>query len=151
MQQLNANGLVSVQQLVNHLLLHSKCQRKLRTRIQLTKPCQIKVLPQYPQQFPQMAFHGAYQFSPQSSTPHQAMISDLDVQRIASAVKCMLVSEMHNMLEPLKSQISTLQRENELLRMSLITWRCTADVIVSGSQVCLRKKRTQTKSIRHRG
>ena len=42
-KQLNANGLVSVQQIVNHLLLHSKCQRKLRTYIQLTK-CEIKVL-----------------------------------------------------------------------------------------------------------
>ena len=82
----------------------------------------LTLVPQYPQQFPQMAFHGAYQSSPQSSTPHQAsMISDLDVPRIASAVKCMLVSEMHNMLESLKSQISTLQRENELLKMSLIT------------------------------
>lgn len=76
-------------------------------------------VPQYPQQFPQMAFHGAYQPSPQSSTPHQVMISDLDVQRIASAVKCMLVSEMHNMIEPLKNQISTLQRENELLKNEL--------------------------------
>ena len=76
-------------------------------------------VPQYPQQFPQMAFHGAYQPSPQSSTPHQVMISDLDVQRIASAVKCMLVSEMHNMLEPLKNQISTSQRENELLKNEL--------------------------------
>ena len=31
----------------------------------------------------------------------------------------MLVSEIHNMLEPLKSQISTLHRENELLQNEL--------------------------------
>lgn len=50
---------------------------------------------------------------------HQTVLSDLDVQRIALAVKVLLVTEHNNAIEPLKSQIITSQNENEALKYEI--------------------------------
>lgn len=46
------------------------------------------------------------------------MISDLDIQRLASEVKSLLVIESH-MIEQLQTQITSLQKENEYLKQKV--------------------------------
>lgn len=46
----------------------------------------------------------------------QSVLTDIDVQRIAVAVKGLLVTELNNAIEPLKDQIISLQNENEALK-----------------------------------
>lgn len=46
------------------------------------------------------------------------MISDHDIQRLASAVKSLLVIESH-MIEQLQTQITSLQKENEYLKQKV--------------------------------
>ena len=64
-----------------------------------------------------MAFPGSYQMSP--GIPQQAILSDIDIQRVALAIKGLLMPEFQNMIEPLQSQISALQKENEHLRQEI--------------------------------
>lgn len=46
------------------------------------------------------------------------MISDHDIQRLASAVTSLLVIESH-MIEQLQTQITSLQKENEYLKQKV--------------------------------
>lgn len=73
---------------------------------------------QFHQHFPHMMFPAPYQSSPPNPNhvPQPLMISDHDIQRIASAVKGLLVTEMQHMIEPLQTQIISLQKENEYLK-----------------------------------
>lgn len=73
---------------------------------------------QFHQHFPHMMFPAPYQSSPPNPNhvPQQLMISDHDIQRLASAVKGLLVTEMQHMIEPLQNQIISLQKENEYLK-----------------------------------
>lgn len=58
--------------------------------------------------------------SPGAGTgPQQAFISDLDIQRIAEAVRGIVVNDLQTLITPLKDQISTLQKENLELRREI--------------------------------
>jgi hypothetical protein len=84
-------------------------------------PAQLYPLPSsHPPTFPinqRMTFPGSYQMSP--GIPQQAILSDIDIQRVALAIKGLLMPEFQNMIEPLQSQISALQKENEHLRQEI--------------------------------
>lgn len=71
--------------------------------------------------YPQMALPGSYPMvSPGAGTgPQQAFISDLDIQRIAEAVRGIVVNDVQTLITPLKDQISTLQKENLELRREI--------------------------------
>lgn len=73
---------------------------------------------QYHVPYPPMGFPGSYPMpSPGACTgPQQAFISDVDVQRIAEAVRGIIVKDVQTIISPLQEQISTLQKENSKLR-----------------------------------
>lgn len=76
---------------------------------------------QFPQHFPHMMIPVPYQASLPNPNyvPQQLMISDLDIQRIASMVQGLLVSEMQHKIEPLQTQITSLLKENEYLKQEI--------------------------------
>ena len=80
--------------------------------------------PQYQVPYPHMGYHGPGPYiSPSQGAcagqPPQAFISDVDIQRIAEAVRGIIVNDVQTIVKPLQEQITTLQRENIKLRREI--------------------------------